>query len=180
MKKILSTLALCLVLTNSLGQFLAFDMINHSQNKLLDKYSIDFTGAHVRSMVVTGRVHRLEDKSISDSMIAAYDRFMLWNDGSFKVVPDSTVLMLGYEYLLLKPNRDEWMDFDIIPSVKILSIYNKEINQDGIKSIEIIEAIRMPYSVQSVILIEDYFGKWKIFFYDENDTTLDCPSCPAE
>ena len=179
MKKILSTLALCLVLTNSIGQDLAFDMINRSQNKLLDKYSIDFTGAHVRHMVVTGRVNRLE-KSYSDSMVAAYNRFMIWNDGSFKVVPDSTVLMSGYEYLLLKPNRDEWMDFEIIPSVKILSIYNKVINQDGIKSIEIIEVIRMPYYVQSVILIEDYFGKWKIFFYDENDTTLDCPSCDTD
>jgi len=179
MKNVILFLSVLLIQLNVLGQKLYFDEINQSQNKLLDKYGIDFTGAHCRYMVSTGRVNRLCD-SIADSMVNAYNRFMLWNDGSFKVVPDRVVLMSGSDYLSLKPNRNEWLGMDFRETTKILSLYHKEIHQDGINSIEILEVNSYRDLVQTLIMVEDSEGRWDLFFGNDDDTDLTCPWCTTE
>jgi hypothetical protein len=63
-------------------------MLNQVENTILDSYSTDYTGAHVRNMVVTGRVDKLS-LEIKDSMIAVFNRFSNWNNSNFKTIPDS-------------------------------------------------------------------------------------------
>ena len=180
MKNVILFLSVLLIQLNVLGQELCFDGINQSQNKLLDKYGIDFTGAHCRYMVSTGRVNRLCDKDIADSMVNAYNRFMLWNDGSFKVVPDTVALMLCSEYINLKPNRNTVLDLVFTGSSTILSLYHKEIHQDGINSIEILEVRGLPWLVETLIMVEDGEGRWDLFFYNADDPDLTCPPCPVQ
>ena len=179
MKNLIVFLSVLLIQLNVLGQKLYFDEINQSQNKLLDKYGIDFTGAHCRYMVSTGRVNRLCD-SIADSMVNAYNRFMLWNDGSFKVIPDTVALMLCSEYINLKPNRNTVLDLVFTESTKILSLYHKEIHQDGINSIEILEVRSLPWLVETLLMVEDSEGRWDLFFYNADDPDLTCPVCTTE
>ena len=96
------------------------------------------------------------------------------------MVPDRSVLMLGSEYLSLKPNRNEWLGMEFTESTKILSLYHKEIHQDGINSIEILEVNGYRDLVQTLIMVEDSEGRWDLFFYNADDPDLTCPVCTTE
>jgi hypothetical protein len=73
-------------------------MLNQVENTILDSYGTDYTGAHVRNMVVTGRVDKLS-LEIKDSMIAVFNRFSNWNNSYCKTIPDTLLFSDGIKYM---------------------------------------------------------------------------------
>ena len=53
---------------------MTYNMLNQVENTILDRYGIDYTGAHVRNMVVSGRVGKLS-REMKVSMITTFNRF---------------------------------------------------------------------------------------------------------
>ena len=80
MKKLAFVLAASFI-ANVASSQIAYVMLQEVQNVVLDRYGIDYTGAHVRYMVETGEVNNLKDPAIKDSMLIAYNRFTKWNKG---------------------------------------------------------------------------------------------------
>ena len=77
---------------------MTYNMLNQVENTILDRYGIDFTGAHVRNMVVSGRVGKLS-REMKVSMITTFNRFSNWNNNYFKTIPDSLFFTDEIEYM---------------------------------------------------------------------------------
>jgi len=76
--------------------------LTRGENELLDKYEIDYTGGLVRYYVHTGLVNKwLSNPKISHDQylrtIEAYEKFMKWNEGYFKILPGEKDIMGSLE-----------------------------------------------------------------------------------
>ena len=183
MKKLAFVLAASFI-ANVASSQIAYAMLNEVENIVLDRYGIDYTGAHVRYMVETGEVNNLKDSAIKDSMFAAYNRFTKWNKGYFKSIPDTMYFSDGEEYMSGK-QADNFLIAVFGNSRKILNMFSLDVNDfaNNIQTIEILEIynVGMPnYYINHVIMLKDFNSRWSVLIYTSIDTTSDCPTCPVE
>jgi hypothetical protein len=169
---------------SSIGNAQCYTSLTQSQNKLLDKYGIDYTGLQTRYIMSTNRINVISDIDTKNGMIESYDRFIKWNDGNLQTIPDTNLIIsTGTEYV-----KDKILTEDKAPigwllndSHHLLQKIHFDINRDGIKSIEIVEFHMTKYQgctyIYHMIFIEKLDGIWTTLSYDENDTSLDCPMC---
>jgi hypothetical protein len=157
-----------------------YSYINQSENKLLDSYGIDYTGPFIRYEVLSGEYKTIKDTSLQKSFVESFNRFQRWNDGYFKTIPDTTYFSDGIEYMEDKSTND-LLKLTFNETRKILGIYSINVNDisNNIKTIEILELYNtgMVNYIDHVIMIEKYDLTWELFTYNDNDTSLDCPSC---
>lgn len=157
-----------------------FSSLNQSENKLLDSYSIDYTGPYTRYKVISEEYKRLEDKSLQSEYLTAFNKFEKWNKNYFKTIPDTTYFSDGVEYMQ-KKDANELLKATFNETRKILGIYSIEIGDklNNIRTIEILELynIGMNKYIDHVIMIENYKGFWELFLYNDEDSTLDCGQC---
>ena len=188
MKKFVFALAASFIANVASSQIassqIAYVMLNEVENVVLDRYGIDYTGAHVRYMVETGEVNNLKDPAIKDSMFAAYNRFTKWNKGYFKSIPDTVYFSDGEEYMSGK-QADNFLIATFGNSRKILGRFSLDVNDfaNNIQTIEILELynVGMPnYYIDHVIMLKDFNSRWSILSIDDYDIGSDCPSCPVE
>lgn len=161
-----------------------YTSLTQSQNKLLDKYGIDYTGLQTRYIMSTNRIETISDIDTKNGMIKSYAQFVAWNDGQLQVIPDTShIIETGADYLndkiLAKESIElKWLLND---SYNLLQKMHVEVNQDNIKSIEIVEFHMTGYKgctyIYHMVFIEDYNGVWSSFSSNDNDITLDCPFC---
>ena len=188
MKKLAFALAASFIASVASSQIassqIAYVMLNEVENVVLDRYGIDYTGAHVRYMVETGEVYKLEDPAHKDSMLAAYNRFTKWNKGYFKSIPDTVYFSDGEEYMSGK-QADNFLIATFGNSRKILGRFSLDVNDftNNIQTIEILELynVGMPnYYIDHIIMLKDFNSRWSILIYTSIDIGSDCPSCPVE
>ena len=161
-----------------------YTSLTQSQNKLLDQYGIDYTGLQTRYIMSTNRIDNIKDSATKAGMIESYSKFLEWNHGELQIIPDTgLVISTGTEYV-----KDKILTEDKAPigwllndSHHLLQKVHFDINQDGIKSLEIVEFHMTGYSgciyIYHMIFIEKFDGSWTTLSYDETDTSLDCPFC---
>ena len=183
MKKLAFVLAASFI-ANVASSQIAYVMLQEVQNVVLDRYSIDYTGAHVRYMVETGEVYNLKDSATKDSMFAAYNRFTKWNKGYFKSIPDTVYFSDGEEYMSGK-QADNFLIATFGNSRKILGRFSLDVNDfaNNIQTIEILELynVGMPnYYIDHVIMLKDFNSRWSLLSYINIDIGSDCPQCPVE
>lgn len=164
------------------SQEYTYSMINQSQNKFLERYSIKYTGPYVRHMVVSGNVNNLSDPKLIKQYNIAFKEFLSWNT-VFETVPSDTLAIMNFsEYLYTKENVDIFVKFIFGSSNdKILKVKSIDVNDriHNVKTIEIIEYYS-PDSMDNfshVIFYKDFLDFWNIWVYDETDTELDCAPC---
>ena len=173
-----------LVVINSVAfSQISFTMLNEVENVVLDRYGIDYTGAHVRYMIESGQVNNLQDPAVKDSMLTAYDRFINWNTGYFKLIPDTTYFSDGEEYMSDK-EADDFLIGTFNNSRKILGKFSLDVNDftNNIQTIEILELYNtgIPNYIDHVIMIKDFEYRWSILTFNNVDVIVDCPQCPVE
>jgi hypothetical protein len=193
MKKLAFALAASFIASVASSQIassqIAYVMLNEVQNVILDRYGIDYTGAHVRYMVETGEVYNLKDSATKDatkdSMLAAYNRFTKWNKGYFKSIPDTVYFSDGEEYMSGK-QADNFLIAVFGNSRKILNMFSLDVNDfaNNIQTIEILELYNvgmMPnYYIDHVIMLKDFNSRWSVFTFNSIYIGSDCPQCPVE
>lgn len=188
MKKLAFVLAASFIANVASSQIatsqVSYVMLQEVQNVILDRYGIDYTGAHVRYMVETGKVNNLKDPATKDSMFAAYNRFTKWNKGYFKSIPDTMYFSDGEEYMSGK-QADDFLIGVFNNSRKILGRFSLDVNdfENNIQTIEILELynVGMPnYHINHVIMLKDFNSRWTILNIDDYDIDSDCPACPIE
>jgi hypothetical protein len=188
MKKLAFALAASFIASVASSQIassqIAYVMLNEVENVVLDRYGIDYTGSHVRYMVETGEVYKLEDPAHKDSMLAAYNRFTKWNKGYFKSIPDTVYFSDGEEYMSGK-QADNFLIATFGNSRKILGRFSLDVNDftNNIQTIEILELynVGMPnYYIDHIIMLKDFNSRWSILIYTSIDIGSDCPQCPVE
>jgi len=171
------------IISNIASSQISYVMLNEVQNVVLDRYGIDYTGAHVRNMVESGQVNNLKDPAIKDSMLAAYNRFTKWNKGYFKSIPDTVYFSDGEEYMSGK-QADNFLIATFGNSRKILGRFSLDVNDftNNIQTIEILELynIGIPNYIDHVIMLKDFNSRWSILNIDDYDIGIDCPACPIE
>ena len=173
------------IISNIASSQISYVMLNEVENVLLDRYGIDYTGAHVRNMVESGRVNTLENPADKDAMLAAYNRFTKWNKGYFKSVPDTMYFSDGEEYMSDK-QADDFLIATFDNSRKILGRFSLDVNDfaNNIQTIEILELYNtgFPYYIfiDHVIMIKDFNSRWSVFTFNSIDIGSDCPQCPVE
>jgi hypothetical protein len=180
MKKLLLVLAIAI---NSVTYSqITFTMLNEVENAVLDRYGIEYTGAHVRNMVVSGRVNKLES-SIKDSFISAYDRFTKWNHGYFKLIPDTMYFSNGYDYMSDK-NADEVLTATFNHTRKIVGKFSLDVNdfKNNIQTIEILELYNtgIPDLIDHVIMIKDFSDTWSVLTFNNINIDVECAQCFIE
>jgi hypothetical protein len=182
MKKLAFVLAASVMVTVAYSQ-ISYVMLNEVENVVLDRYGIDYTGAHVRNMVESGQVNTLEDSATKDSMLAAYNRFTKWNKGYFKSVPDTVYFSDGEEYMSDKQAND-FLIMAFNNSRKILGRFSLDVNDitNNIQTIEILELYNTGISnyIDHVIMLKDFNSIWSILTFNGVDFIVDCPQCPIE
>ena len=183
MKKLAFALAASFIASVASSQ-ISYVMLNEVQNVLLDRYGIDYTGAHVRNMVESSQVNTLENPADKDSMLTAYNRFTKWNKGYFKSVPDTVYFSDGEEYMSDK-QADDFLIMAFNNSRKILGRFSLDVNDfaNNIQTIEILELynVGMPnYYIDHVIMLKDFNSRWSVFTFNSIDIGSDCPQCPVE
>jgi hypothetical protein len=161
-----------------------YTSLTQSQNKLLDKYGIDYTGLQTRYIMSTNQIDLISDLPTKTGMIKSYTKFINWNSGQMQIMPDTNIIIgTGLDYIKDKILTEEaeplrWLFNELN---NILQVYHSDINNDGIKSIEIVEyhmlGDRNCTRVCHMLFIEDMNGIWSTFSSDDNDITLDCPFC---
>ena len=171
------------IISNIASSQIAYVMLNEVENVLLDRYGIDYTGAHVRNMVESGQVNTLENPADKDAMFAAYNRFTKWNKGYFKSVPDTVYFSDGEEWMSDK-QADDFLIATFNNSRKILGRFSLDVNDfaNNIQTIEILEIYNtgFPYIfIDHVIMIKDFNSRWSVFTFDSIDIGSDCPQCPV-
>ena len=172
------------IISNIASSQIAYVMLNEVENMVLDRYGIDYTGAHVRYMIETGEVTNLKDSATKDSMLAAYNCFTKWNKGYFKSIPDTVYFSDGEEYMSDK-HSDDFLIAIFGNSRKILGRFSLDVNDfaNNIQTIEILELYNtgFPYIfIDHVIMIKDFNSRWSVFTFDSIDIGSDCPQCPVE
>jgi len=182
MKK-LALLFVASVIANVASSQIAYVMLNEVENIVLDRYGIDYTGAHVRYMIESGQVNNLKDPAFKDSMFAAYNRFTKWNKGYFKSIPDTMYFSDGEEYMSDK-EADDFLVGTFNNSRKILGKFSLDVNDftNNIQTIEILELYNtgIPNYIDHVIMIKDFEYRWSLFTFESIDIGSDCPQCPVE
>jgi hypothetical protein len=182
MKK-LSFVVAASFIANVASSQISYVMLNEVQNVVLDRYGIDYTGAHVRNMVESGQVNNLKDPAIKDSMLAAYNRFTKWNEGYFKSIPDTVYFSDGEEYMSGK-QADNFLIATFGNSRKILGRFSLDVNDfaNNIQTIEILELYNtgMPNYIDHIIMLKDFNSRWSLLIFNDVDFIVDCPQCPIE
>ena len=162
---------------------LAYSAINETENFILDRYDIDYTGPHTRHMVEHNAFSKSIDVLVKKSMINAYDQFIKWNVGKLSNIPDtSKAIMTGNDYLSDKNVPDEYRII-INSNINIIQKYRQDIGDhtNNIKTIEIIETFNTYQNrIEHLIFIERYDGTWEIITPDYSNSSLVCPQCPTE
>lgn len=154
----------------SLSQ-ISYTMLNEVENSILDRYGIDYTGAHVRFMVESQIVNQLDSITKSE-MIVAYDKFQKWNSNYFKSIPDTLYFSDGIEYMSNK-SSDDFLKISFNETRKILGFYSKYIGDrlNDIQTIEILELYSTGIAnyIDHVIMIQAYSNHWFILtsLYDK-------------
>ena len=161
-----------------------YTSLTQSQNKLLDKYGIDYTGLQTRYIMSTNRINNISDIETKNGMMESYDQFNKWNDGRLQIIPDTNkIISTGTEYIKNKILTEDnallsWLLND---SHHLLQKIHFDINRDDVKSLEIVEFHMTKYRgctyIYHMIFIEKMDGIWTTLSYDETDTSLDCPMC---
>jgi hypothetical protein len=186
-KVILATGIVSLITSYAFGQeYHHYEMLNEYENHILDRYHIDYTGIHVRYMIESGEIDQLGEQWIKDSMLAAYNRFVKFNQNYFQNVPTvhSKVLLTGTQYIQPK-NCDNFTKMICGDSRLIVGIYKKTVNdvKNNIRSIEIIEINNSgakPYDISHAIFIEDFDGISTLLTFQDFPEMKLCGQCPIE
>lgn len=165
MKKLFVIIAFVVLSVTQLSfSQISYNMINEIENVILDRYNIDYTGAHVRYMVESKEVNSLDSK-LKTEMIVAYNKFKKWNKNYFKNLPDSTYFSDGYEYMLNK-SSDSFLKLIFNDSRKIVGKFSKYVadKKNDIQTIEILELYNTGISnyIDHVIMIQNYSNEWFI------------------
>lgn len=163
MKTIFIIVASSFLSFNAVSQ-ISYNMINEIENVILDRYNIDYTGAHVRYMVESKKVNNL-DSGVKSEMLFAYKKFKKWNKNYFKTLPDSTYFSDGSEYMLNKAS-DEFLKLIFNDSRKIVGKFSKTVSdkKNDIRTIEILELYNtgIPNCIGHVVMIQNYSNEWFI------------------
>lgn len=170
MKLFIVTLAITFLSLSQNAQ-MSYQMINETENVILDRYNIDYTGAHVRYMVESKKVEKL-DPETKAAMKIAYNKFKKWNKNYFKNLPDSTYFSDGHEYMLAK-SSDSFLKLTFNDSRKIVGKYSKYVadKKNDIQTIEILELYNtgIPNYIDHVVMIQNYADEWFVLtsLYDK-------------
>lgn len=178
MKKLLFSLVF--VTNVSFSQECSYSMINESQNKLLDRYGIMYTGPYIRYMVTSGNVNNLGSKELISQFNKAFKQFSEWNN-SFDVVPEPGPGTISFKtYFSDKKHTDFKIKMISGRPDKILKIKSVTVNDSvhDIKTIDIIEYYNESLnSIEHEIFYSNFSGIWNVLYYDDTDTELSCPPC---
>jgi hypothetical protein len=179
MKKFL--LVLAVAVSSVLNAQLAFTSLNQSQNKLLDQFGIDYASLQTRYIVSTGQLSMISDVAIKKEMKVAYDKFSKWNTGRFEVIPDTNSNINGEDLLKGRLLINDYVRIGLNSNHKILQSVQFNVTSSSIQTIEIVEIFNKTLKdrIEHLILVQDIYGYWDIFVYDDNDITLLCPMCPV-
>jgi len=171
------------IVSNIAFSQISFIMLNEVENVVLDRYDIDYTGAHVRYMIESGQVNNLKNPAFKDSMLTAYNRFTKWNKGYFKSIPDTMYFSDGEEYMSDK-QADDFLVGTFNNSRKILGRFSLDVNDftNNIQTIEILELYNtgIPNYIDHIIMIKDFDSRWSILTFNSVDFIIDCPQCAIE
>jgi hypothetical protein len=179
MKKFL--LVLAVAVSSVLNAQLAFTSLNQSQNKLLDQFGIDYASLQTRYIVSTGQLSMISDVAIKKEMKVAYDKFSKWNTGRFEVIPDTNSNINGEDLLKGRLLINDYVRIGLNSNHKILQSVQFNVTSSSIQTIEIVEIFNKTLKdrIEHLILVQDIYGYWDIFVYDDNDITLLCTKCPV-
>jgi hypothetical protein len=165
---------------NSVSQ-ISYQCINEIENVILDRYNIDYTGAHVRYMVESKRVNTLDSKTKAE-MVIAYKKFKEWNKNYFKTLPDSSYFSDGNEYMLNK-SSDDFLKVIFNDSRKIVGIFSKTVSdkKNDIRTIEILELYNtgIPNYIDHVVMIQNYSNEWDILTSTYDKVYVEFPQNPV-
>lgn len=179
MKKLLF---LSLLTVNTVfSQEYTYSMLNESENNFLDRYSIDYTGMHVRYIIFNDSLELIRTDQLRTDFKTAYANFIKWNNNQFSVLPDTIgVLMNGQEYLESKEKIDAMYIFGKYHNV--LNIYTISVDDrlNNVKTIEIVEAydIRNQWFFHR-IFYSNFDNQWTDWSWvkDLNSENLECAPC---
>lgn len=165
MKKLVVLVAVAFVfITHFSFSQISYNMLNEIENVILDRYNIDYTGAHVRYMVESKKVEKL-DSETGAAMNIAYKKFKKWNKNYFKNLPDSIYFSDGQEYMRNK-SSDSFLKLIFNDSRKIVGKFSKYVadKKNDIQTIEILELYNtgIPNYIDHVVMIQNYSNEWFI------------------
>lgn len=179
MKKLVSLLVLMLTVSSVTFSQITYTMLNQVENAILERYDIDYTGAHVRYMVESGKVNKL-DADNKNAFNLAYKQFTKWNQGYFKSIPDTTYFSNGYDYMSDK-NSDEFLVMTFNDTRKIVGKFSVNVNdfKNNIQTIEILELYNtgIPNLIDHVIMIKDFSNTWSLLTIYSYNLDVECEQC---
>jgi hypothetical protein len=165
------------------AQCYSYTSLTQTQKKLLDKYDIDYTGLQTRYIMSTNQINIISDLETKNGMILSFSKFNKWNNNRLQIIPDTSLIIeTASDYIQTKNLTEDgkMLKYFMFSSHNILQKIHIDINQDEIKSIEIIElhitTIKDCVHIYHMIFIENLNGLWNNLYYD-TDITLDCPQC---
>ena len=184
MKKLFLSAIFAVVAFTSNAQVCYYTMLNEYENYILDQYNINYTGAHVRYVIESGNVNKLDNVSTKNSMKIAYDNFLKFNKNYFQLVPTdkSPVLLTGTQYIENK-YCDNFTKLICGDSRLIVGFYKKIVNdlENNIRSIEIIEINDAgTHDINHAIFIEDFDGFSTLITPQDFPGMILCGQCPIE
>jgi hypothetical protein len=164
MKKLVFLVTVSLVTFSCFGQdtIMHYQSLTQSQNKLLDRYGIDYVGPQIRIIVETGNLNTLTD-SVKKEITASFQKFEKWNLGYFDPISDT---IGGNEYFAeVNDNSNN------VKSIRIVEHYtsSNSVLKDGSK----LYFGNYGFSVY----VSDFKGNISDFFYTDSDIDLECPQC---
>jgi hypothetical protein len=156
----------------------SYTMLNQTQNALLDRYGIDYTGAHVRNMMLTGKYKKLSD-SMQVEFSTAYNKFKTWN-ANYNLIelPDATDTMFYLASMQTYLSNKKLTSYIVATDVVVLQTVTIPIDdvENNIRTIDISETydLNCQCRVDIMILVQDYSDTWTRIF---EDASIDCAQC---
>ena len=161
---------------------ISYQLLNETQNNLLDRYGIDYTGSYTRYVIESKKYLNLDSVEQSAALVA-YKNFQNWNvDYHLQSIPDIDTSIGNFKtYLDSKLLYEDWMPIFVSNSTKILQKATIYVNDryGDVKTIDILEIRDIDSAhggLNIMIFVQDYNGYWTMIF---EDLTLDCPQCPV-
>lgn len=184
MKKLTILTALLIVTVTVFGQDVCYTDINKSENRIFDRYGIEYTGGLTRYYVESGLIDKWKDNPRIPSYervrtLNAYNKFKTWNQGYFKMLPTESDIIRDITSYSDNTNLKQSEIYRLMfnESRKIVGYFSKQVNdqKNNIQTIAIFEIYNsgmkeagLTVLIDHVIILTDFEGNSRIFTYLED------------
>jgi len=184
MKKLFISLVAVAITVTAISQDVSYTDINKSENRIFNRYGIEYTGGLTRYYVESGLIDTWKNNPRIPSServrtLNAYNKFKTWNQGYFKMLPTESDIIGDITSYSDNTNLKQSEIYRLMfnESRKIVGFFSKQVNdqKNNIQTIAIFEIYNsgmkeagLTVLIDHVIILTDFEGNSRIFTYLED------------